>query len=194
MNNFFTYNNVSGMVELNEPEILLIKEFSELMDPNRNKTTKDPEGKHKSRAFREFTYIYLAINWRSPYADYSEQERHKEALKDASITEEEFNDPSFRAACRKYRDMQNSNRSIKMLKAAQKTVDDFIDYFETIVDLNERDDKGKPIFVVKNIISEISSLHKVHEELLTLEGQVKKEIAETSKVRAGATEGFKPKF
>jgi hypothetical protein len=57
------------------------------------------------RAFREFTYIWLAIDWNSLYKDYSIPERHKEALKDGEITEEEWEDPTFRAACRKYRDL-----------------------------------------------------------------------------------------
>ena len=46
---------------------------------------------------------------------------------------QEFNDPLFRAACRKYRALQEETRSIKMLKAAQNTVDKFIDYFNNIV-------------------------------------------------------------
>jgi hypothetical protein len=52
------------------------------------------------------------------YADYPEQERHQEAIKDSGLTEDEFNDPTFRAACRKYRALQEETRSIKMLKAA----------------------------------------------------------------------------
>jgi len=35
---------------------------------------------------RELTYIYLAIDWSSPYRDYSEQERHEEALSDAALS------------------------------------------------------------------------------------------------------------
>jgi hypothetical protein len=90
------------------------------------------------RAFREFTYIWLALDWKSIYSGFSEQERHQEALKDSGLSEEEFNDPNFRAACRKYRDLQESNRTIRMLHAAQKTVDKFTDYFENI-DPQERD-------------------------------------------------------
>ena len=40
------------------------------------------------RAFREFKYIWLAIDWESFYRDYSEQDRHQESLKDANLTEE----------------------------------------------------------------------------------------------------------
>jgi hypothetical protein len=135
------------------------------MKYERNKCPEDPKGVKCLRAFREFTYIWLALDWKSLYSDYDEQERHKLSLEDAGITEEEWNNPEFRAACRKYRDIQESNRSIKMLKAAQNTVDNFIDYFNTIVDLSERDANGKPVFKTKDVIAEISNLHKVHEEL-----------------------------
>lgn len=192
--NIFQYDNMHNRVELNMPEILLVKEFSELVKCERNICKEDPKGVKGLRAFREFTYIWLAIDWKSPYSDYPEQERHKEALNDSGITEEEFSNPEFRAACRKYRQLQESNRSIKMLQAAQNTVDNFIDYFNTVVDLSERDANGKPVFKTKDIISEISSLSKVHEELKILEGQVKKEMMETTSIRGGATDGFLPNF
>ena len=59
----------------------------------------------------------------SPYSQFDEQERHQECLLDASITDEEWADPTFRAACRKYREIQDSNRSIRVLQASQHTVD-----------------------------------------------------------------------
>lgn len=192
--NIFQYDNASNRIELNIPEILLVKEFAELMKCERNICKEDPKGVYGLRAFREFTYMWLAIDWKSIYADYTEQERHREALRDAGITEEEFNNPEFRAACRKYRAIQESNRSIKLLQAAQNTVDKFIDYFNN-VDPEERDPlTGKPIFKVKDLMAEISSLSKVHDELTSLEGMVKKEISEQSTIRAGATEGFIPNF
>lgn len=192
MLHIFQYNNANGIIELEKPEILLVKEFAELMNNERNKCKEDKTGEKHLRAFKEFTYIWLALDWQSLYANYSEQERHQEALKDSGLSEEEFNDPKFRAACRKYRALQESNRSIRMLHAAQKTVDKFTDYFETI-DPQERDTQtGKPIYKVKDIMSEISQLSKVNEELKILEGQVKKELAEDSKLRGGAIEGFTP--
>lgn len=194
MQNIFQYDNVSSKVELNVPEILLIKEFAALMDNERNKSKEDPEGKYKHRAFREFQYIWLALDWKSIYADFPEQERHQEALKDSGLTEEQFNNPEFRAACRKYRAIQEETRSIKMLKAAQLTVDKFIDYF-TNIDPEERDLlTGKPIYKVKDIMAEIASLSKVQDELVTLESQVKKELAEVSTIRGGAVDGFTPNF
>lgn len=188
----FVYNNQLNRVELNTPEILLVKEFSELLKPTRNKCKEDPTGHEGLRAFREFTYIWLAICWKSIYSEYDEQERHREALKDAEITEEEFNNPEFRAACRKFRQIQESSLSIKMLHAAQETVNKFIEYFNAVDPLERDEQTGKPVYKVKDIMTELSSLGKVHDELIDLESRVKKELAEKSTIRGGAVEGFEP--
>ena len=182
--NVFNYDNLNKQLEINEPELLLIREFKALLD--RDKTN------HKDKATRELTYIYLAIDWKSPYSQYSEYERHQEALMDANITEEEFNDPIFREACRKYRNLQDSNKSIKLLNAARNAADQFVEYFETIIDLNERDQNGKPVFSAEKVMKEMAQLSKVHEQLSILEGQVKQELEVQSNTRANVEEGFDP--
>lgn len=188
----FVYNNEFNRIELNTPEILLIKEFKDLLSPDRNKCKEDPNGSMGLRAFREFTYIWLAICWKSIYSEYDEQERHLESLKDANLTEEEFNNPEFRAACRKFKQIQESNLSIKMLKAAQETVNKFIEYFNSVDPLERDEMTGKPVYKVKDIMAELSSLGKVHDELIDLESRVKKEMAEKSTIRGGAIEGYEP--
>lgn len=194
INKIFVYDNVNNRLELNTPEILLVKEFATLINPERNKCKEDPKGLYGLRAFREFTYIWLAISWESVYSEYDEQERHQEALKDASLTEQEFNDPDFRAACRKYRQIQESNLSVKMLKAAQETVNKFIEYFNQVDPLERDELTNKPMYKVKDIMTELSQLGKVHDELKDLESRVKKETAEQSTIRGGAIEGYEPDF
>ena len=192
MNSFFSYDDTTGQVQLEDPGVLLIKEFDALLDVKRNKCPEDKTGKQKLRAFREFKYIYLALHWLSPYKDMFEHERHEYALQDANMTEEEFNDPDFRAACRKFKELQESNRSIRLLQAAQRMADKFIDYFD-FVDPTEIDDQtGKPLYDVTKLQQQISNLHKVHEELLILEDQVKKEISEKSSIRGDAEDGYLP--
>ena len=190
----FVYNNQLNRVDLNIHEILLVKEFKALLEPKRNKCKEDPSGLMGLRAFREFTYIWLAICWKSIYADYDEQERHQEALKDAEMTDEEFNNPEFRAACRKFKAIQESNKSIRLLHSANSMVDKFIDYFEN-ADPMERDEQtGKPIYKVKDIQAEMKNLIDVHSTMVELENQVKKQITEKSFIRGGATEGYTPNF
>ena len=190
MLHIFEYDNANGLVKINKPEILLIEEFAKLMDDKRNICAEDKTGQEHLRAFKEFTYIWLAIDWESFYNNDTEQVRHLQALKDSGLTEDEFNNPEFRAACRKYRSLQESNLAIRSLSAAKITINKFIDYFESL-DPQERDEQtGKPIYKVKDIMAEITSLSKVLEELKILEGQAKKEMQEQSQIRAGAVEGF----
>ena len=40
----FVYNNQLNRVDLNTHEILLVKEFKALLEPNRNKCKEDPSG------------------------------------------------------------------------------------------------------------------------------------------------------
>ena len=186
----FLFDNAKNEVIINEPEVLLIREFAALWTNERNITKEDPKGVHKTRAYRELTYIWLMIDWASPYSDYAEQERHLECLKDANITEEEWSNPEFRAACRKYRELQNSSRSLKLIRSAQGIVDKITDYFDTI-DLTERDElTGKPIFKTKDVMAEMQTVSKVVEELKTLEFMYKKEQEAESDIRGDAEVGF----
>ena len=178
--NVFSYDSLNKQLEINEPEIFLVREFKALVDRN------------KERAFKELTYIFLALDYKSIYSQYTEYERHEEALSDSGITEEMFNDPLFREACRKYRSLQDSNKSIKLLNAARNAADQFVDYFETIIDLNERDQNGKPVFSAEKVMKEMAQLSKVHEQLVALEAQVKQELEIQSETRARVDEGFDP--
>lgn len=185
------YDQKSGRAQLTTAELVLIKEFKDLLELDRNKCKDDPKGVNHLRADREFTYIYLAIDWRSPYSGYAEQERHEAALKDGDITEEEFNDPTFRAACRKYRALQESNRFVRLLQAAQLVTDKIIDYFNN-VDLTGVKDDGTPLIKVADVQKSMEQSVKQVETLKTIESLVKKEVMEQSQIRAGAVEGFMP--
>ncbi|GMO69614.1 MAG: hypothetical protein Nk1A_8810 [Endomicrobiia bacterium] len=133
------------------------------------------------------------LDWRSPYADYLEQDRHKAAKEDSKLTENEWQDLDFRAACRKYQELQNSAIEWRLLQAAKKVVNEFIVYFNS-VDPSERDTiTGKPIFKVKDIMSEVAGLSKVMEELKVLEFQYKKQAEAPRALRGGVKEGFDPR-
>jgi hypothetical protein len=141
---FFIYDNANGEVVLNDEAILLIREFDALLEDKRNKVKKG-KIKEKIRAFKELKYIYLFFDWESPYFQFSEKDKHNESLLDSGLTQEEFDDPIFREACRKYRDVQNSSRIGKLLKASYNTIDKITHYLDEL-DLGERDAlTGKPI-------------------------------------------------
>ena len=193
MNKFFDYSEKLGKVVLDDSQLLLVKEFSNLLEIERNKCKEDPTGKQKLKAFKELTYIYLAIDWRSLYSGYSNQEKHEAALKDSGLTEEEFNDPIFRAACRKYVAIQDSNRYVRLLQSAEEVTDKIIDYFHNI-DLQEQDEQGKYLVKVSDVQKAMENASKQIETLKMIESLVKKELAEQSTLRGNAVEGFTPDF
>ena len=183
--NVFTYDNADNKVEVNEGEIMLIREFKALFD--RDKT------KNKTKAFRELTYIYLAIDWKSPYTNYTEQERHTQSLQDAGLSEAEYNDPIFREACRKYRELQESNTSFRLLQAAKTAANKMIDYFEVTLDFDLRKEDGSPIYKAKDAMAELKSVGDVHETLKQLEAIVQKDLQDKSQIWGGGTEDLLPK-
>ena len=189
--NIWDYNQKTGRAQLLTADLVLIDEFRKLLEPSRNKCDEDPSGLEHIRADREFTYIYLAIDWKSPYANYSNQEKHEAALKDAHISEEEWNNPEFRAACRKYVSIQDSNRYVRLLQAAQEVTDKIIDYFHN-VDLQEQDEQGKYLVKVKDVQAAMKEAADQIETLKQIESLVKKEVMEQSQIRGGAVEGFMP--
>lgn len=54
---FFLFDNSDNSVIVNEPEILLIREFSALWSNDRNKTKEDPKGSKKAELI-ENSLIY----------------------------------------------------------------------------------------------------------------------------------------
>lgn len=187
---FFQYNYDSGLITLEEESLLLIKEFNDLLEPKRNITKEDKTGKRKERAFREFKYLYLFYDGKSPYFSFPEQERHKESLIDAGITPAEYEDLLFKEACRKYDKIENSSLELRLLKAAMIAVENQINYLEN-VDLSERDPMtGKPIFKSKDLIAEIKGCKDLITSLRELEMQVKKGVEVESTLRGNVDIGM----
>lgn len=140
-------------------------------------------------AYKEIKFIYLFFDWSSPYFQYSEEDRHKEALRDSGLTDAEYNNVVFKAACRKYDELQNSSIEIRLLKAAMSAIDGQIHYLEN-VDLMERDPAtGKPIFKSKDLIAEIKGCKDLITGLRDLEKQVKTGEEAENKLRGGAEVG-----
>lgn len=186
---FFSYDNKLNKVIVNEPEILLVKEFADLWTNERNKCKEDPTGTKKLRGFKELVYIYLAIDWGAPGAKDMPETRHTFALESSGLTEEEFNDPVFRAACNKYRELQDSSSLLgKLIETYSNNIHKMRIMIENI-DYSERDESGKPIFKIKDTLAEMSLLSKALDALKQLEQSYKNEKEESSGLRGDKEEG-----
>lgn len=189
--NFFEYDNRTGELVINEYNILLVREFAALYDKNRNKCKEDKRGTARLLAKKEFAYLFLKFAPKSPYYDFLEQDKHEEALKDSGLTQKEFDDETFRAACNKCKKIIDSDRILKLFNSAYSQCDDITYYFDEIVDYEERDGNGKPVFDPKNTIAMIKSLGGVIGGIDTLKNMYLKGLEADSKLRADAVPGYR---
>lgn len=188
MQDIFLYNNSTGSLELNTHEILLVKEFEALWDIDRNKCEEDPTGKNRLRVWKEFKYIWLFVDWKSPYQQYLEMEKHNAAMEDSGLTDEEWQDPTFRAAVRKYIEIKDSSRILSLIKTAHRTLEKMRVFLDNI-DLDERDPvTNKPIWKGKDILDNIGSIGIMADRLHDLEEKYKKDLLENSKTLRGDRE------
>jgi hypothetical protein len=169
--NYFIFEG--NKLTLDKESILLIKEFAELWDIDRNKINGDTRGYDRKRAFREFTYMFLMYDWESPYKQFTDKERHDTALADSELTNKQFNDEFFKAACKKYQQIQET-RMLKLLQGMYRTIEELTLFMHTI-DLQERDIDGKPIFNAKQISDTIAGIGKTVTSLETVEAIVRRE-------------------
>lgn len=191
MTDIFLYDNATGSLKLNTYEILLVKEFAALWDLDRNKCSEDPTGKKRLRAWKEFKYIWLFVDWKSPYQQYREMEKHKASLDDSGLSTEEWDDPIFRAAVRKYIEIKDSSRILSLIKTAFRTLEKMRVSLDNI-DLEERDPiNNKPIWKAKDILDSIGSIGTMADKLKELELNYKKDLLSTQKKSRGDhEEGF----
>ncbi len=191
MTDIFLYDNSTGSLKINTYEIMLVKEFEALWDIDRNKCEDDSTGKKRLRAWKEFKYIWLFADWKSPYQQYLEMEKHKASLIDSGLSDEEWNDPTFRAAVRKYIEIKDSSRILSLIKTAFRTLEKMRVSLDNI-DLEERDPvNNKPIWKAKDILDSIGSIGTMADKLKELELNYKKDLLSTQKkARGDHEEGF----
>jgi len=185
----FVYDNLKKEVIVNEPDILLIREFKDLWTNDRNKCKEDKVGDKKLKFFKELHYIYLVIDWRTPYKQFTERERHEYALLDSGLSKEEFDDPTFRTACRKYKEMQEKSIIGSLLQSQYNLIHRMKIKYDTM-DLDERKDDGTPIHKNKDILGEMASIAKSLDGLKDLEEMYKKEQEAENSLRGDHEPGM----
>lgn len=187
---FFAYDSAENKIIINEPEVLLVKEFADLWTNERNICKEDPTGKKKLRGFRELVYIYMAIDWGAPGSKDTPANRHKYALEASQLTEEEYNDPVFQKACEKYKELQNSSSVIGQMVETYKNNIHKMKIFIDSIDYNERTDTGAPVFKIKDTLTEMQNLSRALQALKELEAQYKEEQDEASGLRGDVSPGI----
>ena len=187
LNKYFTYENFE--VSLNRPELLLVKEFEDLMSKDFNKCKENPKGDKKIKALKVMKYLFLAYDHSSPYSEENSETRKFNALRDSGLEARDLQDKIVLNASIKY-EVLTKTRLSKMLEAAQSAVDKFTLYFHN-VDYTEIDfETGKAKYNIKDGIAAVSNLGKLVDGLKVLQEQVRLESEAESSIRGGVEAGW----
>jgi hypothetical protein len=180
MNLFIMDDNDNVVV--NKIEVLLVPEFAALWEPVYNRASYDRNGYNRIKANRAFKYIYLYMDWESPFKNAPEQERKNDAIEASKLTEEELNDPKLIAALKRYEKMQVTPQA-RLLKSTYRLLDEMALYNE-LLDLQERKEDGTYVTNAKQAGDGMSNLPKILSSLESLELVVKRQKdANTKQVR-----------
>lgn len=181
-------NPDTGVIEFDREECEKIPEFRALLTYKYNKQPGDTEGKKRTRANSELTYMWFMHSRLSPYTEYSEEERHVESLLCADLDETWRPSDEYKAAASKYIET-NRTRILRLVMAAEKAIDNLRSFFEN-VDFNLKDDKGALVYKPSEVIKAIVDLDKVANGLDKLAQRQKHEAKEGSATRGGQEDGW----
>lgn len=143
------------------------------------------------RAYKELTYIYLVLDFKSPYFQYLEQDKHEAALDDSGLSEDDLKDPIFLAAYHKYQELQEADPILSLIKTAYKTLHKMQVFLDNIDFNNDVDGDGRPLYKPKDVIADIRSIKDIRRELQELEVTHKRDLSENgTDVRGGMELGY----
>ena len=172
--NIFIFDGTTNTLKINEYEILLVKEFADLWDESRNKCKEDKNGKNRLLAYKEFTYIFLALDFKSPYLKWTEKQRHEAALADSGLNDQ----------------IQNTDPFLELIKTAYKTLRKTKIFLDSIDFNNDIDSEGRPLYKPKDVMADIGMIGKMRVQLDELEKSYKANLEASSDIRGGGIIGF----
>lgn len=156
-----------------EPEALALKPFKEIWNRDRS-TTKD-------KAISELGYVYFFADPRSDYQYIVDEDERKEAIKEGEGLPENWKpDAKVLAAIEFYSKFKPT--SALLLETTRILVDKLMKQMKSI-DLNERDDKDRPIFALNTVTSTIEKVPSLIIKLDEAERTLAAELMSSSKMR-----------
>ncbi len=170
-----------------KPELRMIPAFKKLIIRDKDR--------FKRQALNEFAYIYYMYDYKSPYMNVSEVDRHSQISKSLNFSLDWKPDEDIKAAIDQYNNFQETP-SIKALKStkeallnASKVIDVMNQQVSTAMADEDNRDMVTAIETLDKLLSLSDKLPKTINTIVTLEEKVQKEQHENSKVRGGGKTG-----
>jgi hypothetical protein len=174
-----------SLVVINKAEVLLIPEFKRLLSRDRG-SEGDADGRKKFKAIKEFTYIWYYCSFTSPIFDWSDRDRHLEALKISTLKESNI-DTDVDAAIIAYKTYTNVI-SLRLYTSVLEGCNKLEQHFSSI-DFEEEDEFGKRKNNPKDFISNVKMLKSTFKELNEFRDMVKQDLAGKTKMRGNSKKG-----
>lgn len=158
-----------------EPEILTLKVFKKLYQ--RDKT------KDKQKFIQELGFIYFYADPRSDYQYLTDEEdRIRAIIEGQGLPNNWVIDPLLKEAINYYKKF--SPTSALLLEDTRVAVDKLRVMLRNI-DLNDTDDKGRPLYTLNTIVATIKQVPSLVKDLDEAERAIAKEIIQNDKIRGG---------
>ena len=138
----------------------------------------------KDLTSKELAFVYFMTDHRSAYSVYEWDQREIEVKSSVFGNTSKWSpSPKVLGACEKYEKLIETS-AVRLLKAARESIVKLEKYFR-FIDLHATDDKGKPIYAAKDLISNLEKMGKVVDGLTRLEDIVKREEQAANMNRGG---------
>jgi hypothetical protein len=162
------------------PQALSLKPFHVLW--------KRDKSENKVIANAELAAVYFYTDYKSDFSTIIDENEKLEHIKSVIVgmPEEWKPDKKFEEACAFYAEMQETHTTL-LLQDAQFAVTSVRKFLRGL-NMEEVDDRGKPIHDLKKVIDSLGQLNKVTESLEALEEQVKKKIRQKQDTARGGRE------
>lgn len=171
--------HIEGSAVKPTEEILLISPFKEIWE--RDATNK------KEMASRELAYIEFMVSPRksNPFAGYPDSEKSDKIIEGLWKEEKWSPDDLVKDAIDIYfKWTEEASPSWRYYLAVRKSVENTRKFLET-VDLQERNEKGMPVYKPSDVINTLTKANEILKNLQQLEERVEQELFESSKTMSG---------
>jgi hypothetical protein len=170
-----------------KPELRMIPQFKKII-------TRDKD-RYKKQALMEFAYVYYMYDYKSPYMNISDIDRHAQIVKHLKLGDTWQPDQDIKDAINQYLEFQESP-SIKALKSTRNALlnaSKVIDVMNATVEQALADEDNRDMVTAmdttEKLLTLADKLPKTINTIVTLEEKVQKEQHENSKVRGGGKAG-----
>lgn len=167
---------------LSSEKIHLIPEFSFIL--------KGDKTRGKAYSLKFFKYVFLRYSYRSPYFAYNEIDKEINAKESSGLTSTWAPSTGEENAIKKFIELEeNASPSLPMLNTVRKKLHEIREFIDNL-NVSATDDRGVPIYKLKDIMNDIKAFPELQKVYATFEESVRRETSGKSNIRGGAELGM----